>query len=148
MKSCSACKKRLPKAEFYKNRARRDGLQNVCKDCQKEKGIRHYRENTAETKEKIYARRDGRKKENRSYVLAHLLDHPCVDCGESNPLVLHFDHVRDSKWMEVSKMVFRGYTLRALKREMDKCEVRCANCHSIRTQQDSNSWMYRTLMGS
>jgi 5-methylcytosine-specific restriction endonuclease McrA len=148
MKACSLCKKILPKSEFYKNRARRDGLQTVCKGCQKKAGKRHYRENTKETKEKIYVRRKERKEENRNYVLAHLKIHPCVDCGESNPLTLHFDHVRGRKRMNVSQMIQGAYTLKVLREEIEKCEVRCANCHSIRTQRNSNSWMYRTLTGS
>lgn len=33
MKTCPKCKRELPEAEFFKNRSRRDGLQDWCKSC-------------------------------------------------------------------------------------------------------------------
>lgn len=35
LKKCSSCQEWLSKKSFYKNRATRDGLQNVCIDCRK-----------------------------------------------------------------------------------------------------------------
>jgi hypothetical protein len=54
------------------------------------------------------------------------------DCGEGDPVVLDFDHVRGEKLFSVSK----GLTDRSfdtLVAEMAKCEVVCANCHRRRT---------------
>lgn len=36
MKTCSACKKSKPEKDFQKNRARKDGLHDKCRKCQKE----------------------------------------------------------------------------------------------------------------
>ena len=72
------------------------------------------------------------------WVMWYLLDHPCVDCGESNPIVLEFDHVRGEKTADISTLKSKG-KLAAIKREIPKCEVRCANCHRRIT--------YRRLMG-
>ncbi len=56
--------------------------------------------------------------------------HPCVDCGESDPVVLEFDHIdRVTKRMDVSVMAQRGYPLATLEAEVAKCVVRCANDH-------------------
>ena len=63
-----------------------------------------------------------------------LRGHPCTDCGETDPVVLEFDHVRGTKRFEIS----RGITDRSfesLMLEMAKCEVVCANCHRRRTAQ-------------
>jgi len=56
----------------------------------------------------------------------------CVDCGESNPIVLDFDHIRDKKY-NISRMIHDGFSWKAIVKEMQKCEVVCANCHRIRT---------------
>lgn len=32
-KRCSKCRRELPRSEFYKSKARPDGIQTVCKDC-------------------------------------------------------------------------------------------------------------------
>lgn len=63
----------------------------------------------------------------------YLCAQSCVDCGNSNPIVLEFDHVRDSKSYNVSDMVRKGYKWDTIQKEIDKCEVVCANCHRIRT---------------
>lgn len=36
MKECTKCHRMLPESEFYKKSGTPDGLQYVCKDCQKE----------------------------------------------------------------------------------------------------------------
>ena len=62
----------------------------------------------------------------------------CVDCGYNhNPIALQFDHVYGNKHLSISAMVGRGYSIPRIKEEVRKCEIRCANCHVIRT---SYSW--------
>ena len=78
------------------------------------------------------------------FVFEYLKAHPCVDCGESDPVVLHFDHVRGVKMMTISAAITRG-TLAALFQEIDKCEVRCANCHLRRHAIEKK--FYRVRMG-
>jgi hypothetical protein len=56
-----------------------------------------------------------------------------VDCGESDPVVLDFDHVRGSKRFSIAIAVTLGYPWETLLREIEKCEVRCANCHRRKT---------------
>jgi hypothetical protein len=68
--------------------------------------------------------------ERRAWVDAYLAEHPCVDCGETDPDVLDFDHVpeRGPKTAGVSVLVRRS-TLKKVIAEVALCEVRCANCH-------------------
>jgi phage-related protein len=80
---------------------------------------------------------------NREWVLAYLLEHPCVDCGEGDPIVLHFDH-RDGqkKYKGVSFLVKKGRSLEVIKSEVEKCDVRCANCHMRRTAKQFGWWKF------
>lgn len=80
------------------------------------------------------------------YLIDYLIKHPCVDCGEDNILVLEFDHKDPAnKLTEVNKLIKNRSTLESLKEEIKKCEVRCANCHRVKTQIESNSWKLRYL---
>ena len=56
----------------------------------------------------------------------------CVDCGIKNHIVLDFDHLRDKRH-NISQMIRENFTWKQIKKEIDKCEVVCANCHRIRT---------------
>jgi 5-methylcytosine-specific restriction endonuclease McrA len=71
------------------------------------------------------------------------LTHPCVDCGEADRVVLEFDHLRDKKNC-ISVMVWAGNSTKTLKEEIEKCEVRCANCHKRKTTKDQG--YYRNLL--
>jgi 5-methylcytosine-specific restriction endonuclease McrA len=88
--------------------------------------------------------RDEKRAERRKqFIWDYLLEHPCVECGESNPVVLEFDHIDPStKTMSVSEMMMKHYSLKRVQEEIEKCVVRCSNCHKIKTAEQ-NGW-YRT----
>jgi hypothetical protein len=67
--------------------------------------------------------------EKRKWIAEYLADHPCVDCGEADLDVLDFDHVRGVKLFTIAMAVRNGRSLQAIISEIEKCEVRCANCH-------------------
>lgn len=108
MKKCSECDVEKSLDCFSVNSSGLHGRYSICKDCRRE-----------------------RRRRNLDYVHKYLLDHPCVDCGESDPIVLDFDHVRGEKKENVSKRV--RVSLEAVILEIAKCEVRCANCHRRKT---------------
>jgi hypothetical protein len=60
-----------------------------------------------------------------------------VDCGESDPIVLEFDHVRGVKRGEISRLKTM-VSLETLAEEIAKCDVRCANCHRRKTHRDGD----------
>lgn len=66
---------------------------------------------------------------NRKYVESHKLKNPCP-CGESEPCCLSFHHTNGDKTGNISDMVNRGYGLKRMQKEMDKCIVLCLNCHA------------------
>ena len=78
---------------------------------------------------------------------SHLEGHPCVDCGERDIVVLEFDHVLQPKLGEISVMVYKRVSLTRFKREIEKCVVRCANCHRRRTAVQLN-WKVASRSGA
>jgi hypothetical protein len=68
----------------------------------------------------------------RMYVNRYLEEHPCVDCGYSNPMALEFDHVRGKKLFGIGDAIGAAYPLVTIVNEIAKCEIRCANCHRVR----------------
>lgn len=83
-------------------------------------------------KAKVIAKKNRKKARLRALVQARK-QVPCADCGVAYPFyVMDFDHVSGDKVMMISDLVIRGATLKLL-RELEKCEVVCANCHRIRT---------------
>lgn len=58
-----------------------------------------------------------------------------MDCGNSfPPYVMDFDHVRGEKLGNVSSMC-NNRPLTTIMKEIEKCDLVCANCHRIRTQK-------------
>ena len=78
--------------------------------------------------------------ENRELLWKYLIDHPCVDCGEADIVVLDFDH-RDpaAKTANVSAMVAKGWSWPTIAAEIAKCDVVCSNDHRRRTAR-SQGW--------
>jgi len=78
----------------------------------------------------------------RAYIKAHLEANPCVDCGETDIVVLEFDHIGDDKQFSISDAVRHGYGMAKIKAEIAKCEVRCANCHRKKTYE-RGGWTHK-----
>lgn len=55
-----------------------------------------------------------------------------MDCGESDPVVLEFDHVGE-KTSAIARLVGEGVKLDVVNEEISRCEVVCVNCHRRRT---------------
>lgn len=88
-----------------------------------------------------HERQINKREEARSYVFNYLRSHSCVDCGEADSMVLTFDHIYGKKKMDISQMVNQGYSLEAIQKEIDKCVVRCANCH-MRIEKQRRGTLY------
>lgn len=70
---------------------------------------------------------------NRALLYEYVSQHPCALCGESDPAVLQFDHLRD-KVAVVSRMM--DYSWESILKEIEKCQVLCANCHARKTAKE------------
>jgi hypothetical protein len=62
----------------------------------------------------------------------YLGTHPCVDCGETDIVVLDFDHQGD-KTEGISAMITAGKPWPLILAEIERCEVVCSNDHRRRT---------------
>lgn len=140
---CSRCCWLLPLSNF--NRLG-DGHQWWCRPCFREyfrkRGELHLRQ-SGDAKRR---RRD----EARRFVLEYLTAHPCVDCGESDPVVLEFDHLGEKRG-HVGTLVVEALGVKALREELSVCDVVCVNCHRRRTAE-RGGWLranpnWRTATG-
>ena len=135
MKICTACKEEKELNDFsWRNKLK--GLKNSwCKSCLNKYNKRKWKESSHRRSSNMKANYI-RKKRNSQFVWNYLEKHSCVDCGESNPVVLEFDH-RDvsTKVSTISDMIAGSYSIERIKFEIEKCDVRCANCHRIRTSK-------------
>jgi len=144
-KVCGSCGLDKKLAEYNLKKGRADGLQDKCKECQKDHAKEYYKVNKEKQKEQINEARRIRVKENREKYFNVLSSNSCVDCSETNPIVLEFDHKDDvDKISGVGKMIGHGNSWDKIKEEMAKCDVRCANCHRIRTAKQQG-W-YKDLL--
>lgn len=77
----------------------------------------------------------------RKYILEYLKSHACIKCGEEDILVLEFDHRdRKKKLFSIGEAFHRGMTLIKVKREIEKCDILCANCHRRKTMRENGGW--------
>lgn len=130
MKTCTSCNTEKPLEDFQKRSSSKDGHTNLCKPCKRQYDNNHYKNNPSRS-EYIRKNQKDREQEANEYIRQYLLKHPCVDCGENDIVVLEFDHVRGEKRGVVS--LLKRSSLKAVKEEIEKCDIRCANCHRRKT---------------
>jgi hypothetical protein len=138
-KRCPRCKETKSLKEFHRRRSNPNGLQYWCKLCNRETRNTIYQNNRAVQ----VAREIARQQANRERVYQYLTTHPCVDCGEADPVVLEFDHV-GVKTVIISRMF--SFKWERILAEISQCEVRCANCHRRKTAKQLGWWKARFVV--
>lgn len=126
-RGCYVCKQVKPVAEFPADIKHKHSYR--CRACKVSYDVANA--------ERYYDR-------NRHHLLEYLQTHPCVDCGEPDPIVLEFDHVRGTKDFNLAEAPFLKTSVERIDEEISKCEVRCANCHARVTAQRRGSWKVLT----
>jgi len=160
MKACSKCKQVLPLDKFGIQKANKwiksDRPKSRCRECESI-GVEESRQKT-----KLLNPEKFRNKQNKTIEYNVSLKHrnfafvhrylqrfgKCVDCGITDIRVLEFDHVRGEKIAGVILVSCRLSSISKIKDEIRKCEIRCCNCHRIKTQQQlgwrknwKNNWI-------
>lgn len=130
-KLCRGCQRVLAIESFALKNEATGRRQSRCRQCHS--GLRrgHYISNRAKIRRQIADRKREVRLANMERIIEYLTDHPCIDCGETDLLVLQFDHVTGTKSADVMAMIH--LVREKVAAEIAKCVVRCANCHTRKT---------------
>jgi hypothetical protein len=108
----------------------------VCKTCTAARSNDWYQNNKDAHIHTVMFHKESARRDAREYVWDYLATHPCIHCGETDPVVLEFHH-RHGKDKAISRMVADGLSIATIQTEINKCDVLCANCHRRVTAQNS-----------
>ncbi len=129
MKTCKKCN--LPKEDFRKYKKSTDGLDDYCKQCRKTADKKYYNSNITTSRKAGLKSKNKIRERNRQFIRNYLIGKACIDCGESDPVVLEFDHFENKK--ENLSELIQNSSIKKIETEIKKCDIRCANCHRRKT---------------
>lgn len=161
LRICSRCGFPKPLTLFVKDRRTPSGHTNRCLECERkrvkawsatEQGRSYNKAYRAayvdatkpqkkaydatrypSIKERVKARVAAKTLENAA-LIDSIKSGPCQDCGRVlPPLCMDLDHVRGEKVAKLSLMKCRK--THVILTEAAKCDLVCANCHRVRTEQ-------------
>jgi hypothetical protein len=138
-KKCNICSEVKSIDDFHNRKKSKDGKSPNCKLCATNHNKKDYYEKHKEKhNRRIVERRRTKKLDYDRYI--HSLGLKCIKCGLNHPAILDFHH-RDPSTKEdtISNLKWTGCALETLQREIDKCDVLCANCHRILHYNQRNS---------
>jgi transcriptional regulator with XRE-family HTH domain len=116
----------------------------VCANCHRRRTARRGRWRRGDSNASTRACVNRRVDRNVAHVLDVLRRHPCVDCGERDPIVLEFDHIGPKRAL-VTRLAWDGRSIATIDAEIRECEVRCANCHRRMTAKRAGHYRFRVL---
>jgi hypothetical protein len=123
MKICTKCKNPKELEDFPIKKITKDGHGYICKKCQRDFSKKHYYNN-----KKQYSIRNKRRAKEAKEFIINIKKNSICKCGEKRWWVLEFHHNNNNdKYEDVSKLI--NYGIVAVKKEIKKCEILCANCH-------------------
>ena len=134
-RTCTKCFLQKPIEDFpwkYKALGKRH---TVCKECTAKRSNEWYQDNRDSHIQNVLENKNADRERARRFVADYLSTHPCVDCGESNPVVLEFDHIK-GKDANVARLNADRATLDRIMREIALTEVRCANGYRKKTAKE------------
>ena len=131
---CGKCKQDKPESEFHKGKR---GRHAWCKACKKI----YDANNNANNRARVRQNKRNSRERNRRFVLDYLMGKWCSACPEDNPIVLEFHH-RGNKKENVGNAIQKGWSLKLLLQEIEKCTILCANCHRLETAKLNGSFKY------
>lgn len=132
MKICPKCNLQ---AEFSNHKGKKDGLYPICKSCKRQYDKNWYSSSSSEYKARKSERVHQYFVKTRKWLYDYLCIHPCVCCGEADPVVLEFDHLGKKNF---TIGMNRGVSFQKIKDEVALCQVLCANCHRRKTAKQFN----------
>ena len=120
------------------------GYKALCKKCYSVYMKKYYNNNPDiynRHKNELVKNNDMAWTEKTNAILLSKLASGCMDCKETDLIVLELDH-RDSsqKKYKISDVRRTKIKIEDFIAEVDKCDVVCANCHRRRTAKQFGSW--------
>jgi hypothetical protein len=112
----------------------------VCCNCHRRRT--YQRRGVTRTRQSAERIKNWRVRRNLEWLYTYLGNAHCEDCGVSDALLLEFDHIA-LKRKNVMAMAWEGYGQDTIQIEMNKCEIRCANCHRRKTAAAGQHYRHR-----
>ena len=132
-KICNKCNDEKEENQFNFRDKKSNIRHHNCKDCQKIIRKQSYQNNRQHYLEYEKINTPKRRKGNRRFITEFKTNKPCKDCNKIYPpYVMDFDHLRDKEF-GLSKTLSYQWGKERVIREIEKCELVCANCHRERT---------------
>lgn len=98
-------------------------------DAEKRKNWYQKKRKDENWSQKIRNQEIERSKKIKEFLANFKLEKGCSDCGyKEHHVALDFDHIKDKSFH-----VCNAKSISQAKKEIEKCEVVCSNCHRIRT---------------
>ncbi len=131
MKICIDCQEEKPLDHFVWKNKLKDQRNARCKVC-----LPKYRRKQYLATKDAHLTRTKKYKDKLNQFVRSTKEKPCTDCKIQYPwYVMQFDHLAD-KAFTISRL---NASWENIVKEIDKCEIVCANCHAIRTYKRRNN---------
>lgn len=137
-KICTKCKGEKDLLLFSARKKSKDGCASWCRSCYKTNWDKRYYENHQHYRNSHNKSRSKIRQHNAQKVFEYLRSHSCINCGESDPVVLEFDHRNGDDKIESISNLIRASTWERIEAEIQKCDVLCANCHRRKSAAQFN----------
>lgn len=141
-RNCSVCGPQPVDQFVFKNKSK-GILQSMCKLCSSKYKHEWHKRNKVTHNARIHLNNKVAIDEIQKKICDYLSSHPCIDCGESDIVVLEFDHIDpSSKTMAIALLMRRSHKWETILNEIEKCVIRCANCHRRKTAKQFKFYRY------
>lgn len=143
-KWCPKCETHKLHKEFNKNKARSDGLNSICRGCQRVKYREFSERYKAQARERAKKRTSAFRRGWRAKAI-QVYGGECTCCGETNLAFLCIDHIRGGASQNRQQNLYYEMKEAALNPDHDTYQVLCANCNMAKERaegcphQDPNS---------
>src|SRR5215210_1805879 len=93
-RTCTKCFLQKPIEDFPWKYKDLDKRHTVCKECYAKRSNEWYQDNKTAHIQNVMENKVADRVRARQFIADYLSTHPCVDCGETDPVVLEFDYVK------------------------------------------------------
>lgn len=126
MKICNKCKIEKDESEFAFRNKVKNILQGNCRSCKRLIDNNDY--NREGRKTSIREANKRLRIKIRNFLEDYKKGKECIKCGDKRAYVLDFHHLLNKEF-DIANSISRAISKERLIKEINKCELLCANCH-------------------